>query len=164
MTYVLTAPRLPLDNQTWIPVRDGDLAAWLLFQRHYSKYHYKDGRLPRKIVGPGYYILLINAPGTALFCWRKFRNPVDSGICCNIFRNESPMLSSLMILEAEQIAWTRWPEERLYTYVNPRAIRSTNPGFCFISAGWHKCRVTKKNQLLVFEKFPTSNPVHPQKA
>lgn len=32
-------------------------------------------------------------------------------------------LSSDLIREAERIAQARWPDERLYTYVNPRAVK-----------------------------------------
>lgn len=49
----ILAPRIPIDDRTWQQVRDGDITAWALFQRHYSKYHYKDGRNPKRFVGPG---------------------------------------------------------------------------------------------------------------
>lgn len=78
---------------------------------------------------------------------------IQYGICCAIFRNESPILSSTLILEAEQHAWARWPGQRLYTYVNGAAIRSTNPGYCYLKAGWSKCGATKSG-LVILEKLP----------
>jgi hypothetical protein len=39
-------------------------------------------------------------------------------------------------------------------YVNPRKVGSSNPGFCFIQAGWRKCGITKRNRLLIFERPP----------
>jgi hypothetical protein len=39
------------------------------------------------------------------------------GVNCAVFRNESSVLSSELIREACGLAWTRWPGERLYTYV-----------------------------------------------
>ena len=45
--------------------------------------------------------------------------------------------------QAVEIAWRRWPGERLFTYVNGGKIRSTNPGYCFLMAGWRKCGISK---------------------
>lgn len=138
----------------WIPVRDGDKGALLLFQRHYSKYHYADGRKPTRFVGPGERIVLVTACGKAMFVWRKFIDKSgQKGINCSIFRNENKyLLSSDLIKAAEEIAWSRWPGERLYTYVNERAVKSCNPGYCFKKAGWSLCGRTKKRDLLIFEK------------
>lgn len=44
----------------------------------------------------------------------------------------------------------KWPGERFYTYVNPKKVKSTNPGYCFMAAGWKKCGMTGKG-LLIFE-------------
>jgi len=150
----ITAPMLKLYEQNWIPVRDGNLAAWLLFQRHYSKYHYKDGRRPKRFVRPGERIVLITQDGLALFVWRKFIDASgQKGVNCSVFRNEGPILSSKLILEAEQWAWDRWPGQRLYTYVNAKKIKSSNPGYCFKMAGWKVCGITKVNKLVILEKF-----------
>lgn len=144
---------LPLFPETWQPVRDGNAAAKVLHNRHYSKYWYADGRRPRKFVGPGEYIALVTTCGKALFVWKKFRDASgQTGVNCSVFRNESEHLSSNLILEAEKIAWNRWPGERLYTYVNPRKIRSTNPGFCFKKAGWKVCGLTKARSLIILFK------------
>lgn len=152
---MIYAPQLPLSMDIWIRVRDGNLAGLLLHRRHYSKYHYKDGRNPVRFVGPGERIVLVTQDGKALFVWRKFRDASDQfGVNCAVFRNEGDVLSSSLISEAERIAWERWPGERLYTYVNPRKIRSTNPGYCFIKAGWRKCGITQARKLLIFEKLP----------
>ena len=90
----------------------------------------------------------------ALFVWRKFiSDDNQNGINCSVFRNEGPILSSVLILEAEQLAWSRWPRERLYTYVNSKKIQSVNPGFCFKKAGWKTCEI-KPSGLHVLEKLP----------
>ena len=145
----------------WIEVKDGDVRARALFDRHYSRIHYKDGRQfnpnnPKRnlFCGPGAKMVLLTTTCDALFVWRKF-NSGDSqqGINCMVFRNESPLLASELILEAERLAAQRWPGERFYTYVKPQGVKSTNPGFCFIRAGWRKCGITKVNKLLIFEKF-----------
>jgi hypothetical protein len=138
---------------TWIEVKDGDDRARGIFDRHYSRHHYKDGRKPRQFVGPGFKMVLLTVDCQALFVWRKFIDKSgQKGINCAVFRNESSLLSSDLILQAESLAMERWPGERFYTYVNPRKIRSTNPGFCFLKAGWQKCGITKKLKLVILEK------------
>lgn len=146
--------RLFSDDQPWVQILDGDPVAKKIFDRHYSRIFYKDGRDPKLFVGPGEKLVLITKEQDALFVWRKFQSDDGQlGINCAIFRNESKQLSSFLLNEAEKIAWKRWPGERLYTYVNPRKIQSKNPGFCFKSNGWKKCGVTKVNKLIILEKF-----------
>ena len=144
-------------GQHWYAVKDGDAVARTIFNRHYSRHLYQDGRKPKLFVGPGEKMVLITTDGTALFVWRKFISADgQQGVNCSIFRNECEVLSSVLILEAEQLAWTRWPGERLYTYVSPTKIKSTNPGYCFLQAGWIKCGVTATNKLIILEKYPES--------
>lgn len=145
---------LPFSGSIWVEVKDGNPYGLKIFQRHYSKYHYKDGRKPKLFVGPGQKIVLISHDGMALFVWRKFiSNDGQQGVNCAVFRNESTMKSSEMILEAEAIATRRWPGERFFTYVNPRRIKSKNPGYCFKLAGWNFIGITKKNKLHILEKI-----------
>lgn len=144
------------EKETWLQVRDGNLLAADLFSRHYSKYHYKDGRKHTRFVGPGQRIVLITECGKAMFVWRKFIDASgQQGINCAIFRNETTLLSSDLIRQAVDIAWERWPGERLYTYVNGQKVRSTNPGCCFKKAGWRECGITKTRKLLIFELLPS---------
>jgi hypothetical protein len=139
----------------WLESRDGDEACREIFDRHYSRYVYADGRQPKLFVGPGEKCVLISEDGTALFVWRKFiSGDGQQGVNCAVFRNEGDILSSTLILAAEDIAWNRWPGERLFTYVQPKLIRSTNPGACFKHADWQKCGVTKWNKLVILEKLP----------
>lgn len=143
----------------WFLCRDADDVVRGIFDRHYSRIHYADGRTPKHFVGPGEKMVLISEDETAIFVWRKFINGAgERGINCAVFRNEGPVLSSELILEASAVAWKRWPGERLYTYVNAGAIRSTNPGACFKKAGWRKCGVTKWNKLVILEKPQHAQP------
>ena len=148
------------DGSVWIPARDGDPSVRAVFDRHYSRIRYADGRSPTKFVGPGEYMVLRTAACDAIFVWKNFISRDDQeGVNCGVFRNEGVLLSSDLILEAERLAWERWPGERLFTYVNPAKVRSTNPGYCFLRAGWQRCGVTKVHRLLVLEKLP--NPARP---
>lgn len=156
MSILATQP-LPLGivDGYWLPIKDGDPRARWLFDRHYSRIRYADGRKRGIFCGPGAKMVLLTVECDALFVWRRFESgDGQQGINCAIFRNEGHVLSSLLIQEAEQLAWSRWPGERLYTYVNPRAVQSRNPGYCFKVAGWKKCGVTKWNKLLILEKLP----------
>jgi hypothetical protein len=144
--------RYPSCPPVWWITRDGDRVASELYDRHYSRYVYKDGRQPKKIVGPGEYIMLRTWTGDALFVWRRFRDASGQvGVNCAIFRNESPHRSSDLIRQADAVADFCWPGLRHYTYVNARRIKSTNPGFCFEAAGWRKCGRTKGG-LVILEK------------
>jgi hypothetical protein len=142
-------PLLPFAE--WIPVLDGDERAREIFRRHYSYKPYADGRDPILFVGPGEKLVLLRDGG--LFVWRRFiSGDGQQGVNCAVFRNEGAGLASDLIREADAIADSKWPKERHYTYVNPRKVRGTNPGFCFERAGWRKCGVTKWNRLLIMER------------
>lgn len=150
--------RLFDDFQVWVQVRDGNPVAADIFSRHYSKYHYKDGRTHTRFVGPGERIVLITKAGDALFVWRKFINADgQKGVNCSVFRNENKNVLSYQLLnEAEKIARERWLGERMYTYVNPKKIKSSNPGYCFKMNGWKQCGITKKRKLIILEKNDSS--------
>jgi hypothetical protein len=153
----MTATAPLLDLATWIPILDGDDEARALFERHYSRKRYADGRAPRLFVGPGQKLVLTTPCRRALFVWRKFiSGDGQQGVNCAIFRNEkSGRRSSDLIREADAIADQRWPGERHFTYIDPRAIVSDNPGYCFLRAGWRRCGITKWNRLLILERSAT---------
>lgn len=137
----------------WIEVKDGNDTGRALFDRHYSRYRYADGRKPKLYLGPGEKMVLLTPCARALFAWRKFiSGDGQEGINCAIFRNEGAGLSSDLVRAADALADERWPGERHYTYVNPREIRSANPGYCFIMAGWERCGITKKRKLVILER------------
>ena len=50
-------PFFPL--REWIEVGDGNDDARAIFDRHYSRYIYKDGRTPLLFVGPGQKLVLV---------------------------------------------------------------------------------------------------------
>ncbi len=134
----------------WIVGQDGEPELRALYEKHYSCYHYKDGRRPILFCGPGQKIVLTTPERNALFVWRKFKDDSgQQGINCAVFRNEGRLLSSDLIREADAIADFCWPGERHYTYIRAEAIKSRNPGFCFIRAGWGKIGRTKNGLLIM---------------
>ena len=140
----------------WVRIRDGDPRLRAMYERHYSSHRYRDGRRVKKTVGPGEYLALITQDGTAVAAWRKFRSrdlAHGQGVNLMLFRNEAGLhLSSYLIQASDELAWERWPNERLYTYVNAAKVRSRNPGYCFQCAGWTRCGTTIGG-LLVFERL-----------
>lgn len=152
---MMVQPFLPIYTGEWLEVKDGNATGRILFRRHYSYKPYRDGRDPALFVGPGEKLVLLTPDARGLFIWRKFiSGDGQRGVNCAVFRNEGEALASDLIREADRIAWKQWPGERHYTYVNRKKVRSSNPGYCFLMAGWRKCGMTKHNKLLIFEMLP----------
>lgn len=156
----------------WLPAKDGDPRAFYLMSRHYSFQPYRDGRRQdlsyrnrHLFVGPGKKKVWLTVDCRALWVWRKFIDKSgQTGVNCAVFHNESDILASELILEAEQLAWRIWPGERLYTYVDDKAVPSPNPGYCFKKAGWQLVRDEKGKPVrtdsgkLILEKLPAELP------
>lgn len=124
-----------------------------LADRHYSR------RTPgaRQFCYSGKKLVLRDSAGLVLFVWMfpdvEKRMDGQTGYNCTIFRNESPRPSSDIILEAEEIAFGWWGRARLYTYVDPRKVRSSNPGYCFKVAGWRFVRRSTKGLHLLAKEL-----------
>jgi hypothetical protein len=154
-----------LIGEGWIEVRDGDETALTLFRRHYS---YKPTVRPKKglAVGPGFKLLLISADGMAVCAWRKEKHRKDdqTGVNCSIFRREGGGMASRVLAEARQLAWARWPGERLFTFVDPREVtptwRAGRPtwGHCFYQDGWVFEGLTQK-RLHILARYPNNEVV-----
>src|ERR1043165_1529337 len=125
-------------ERTW--KADPECAA--LADRHYSR---------RKVGSPQFMppgeTIVLRAPGAVWGWWRphpasgiKQMNGLD-GWTCSIFRNESAVLSSLLVLDAERFITDCGPSG-LITYVWDKRVRSVNPGACFKLAGY---RVTGRS-------------------
>jgi len=147
------ARQTSLLEAVWIPVKDGNDTARSIFDNHYSRRRYQDGRFDPRIGGPGERMLLITPDALALLVWRKFFSlDHQEGVSCAVFRNEgtSAGRSSDLIRAAMDLAWERWPRERLYTYVDPQKVRhKRDPGRCFLRAGWKRAGTTKKGLLIL---------------
>ena len=147
----------------WLATHRADPRAYALYARHYSAE--KNARSRRSVtanfLGPGECMVLLTIGCDALFAWQ--RNTVkrldgQAGVICTVFRNESLALSSLLIREACDLAWQRWPGERLFTYIADAKVRSSNPGYCFKMAGWRTCGRNKDGRLTILERLPECEP------
>lgn len=72
-----------------------------------------------------------------------------------IFRNEGAGLSSELIKEALDTTYREWlkrygalPKERLRTEIKVSAVRSTNPGYCYLMAGWERGPLVRGKRYL----------------
>lgn len=142
--------QLPAVSTHWCITRDGDPYGYELARRHYSARNYRQQR-QRLFVGPGRKLVLLSKDGAALFVWRRFvdgTQPPQTGHNCALFRNEGVTLSSDLIREAVAIVFNRWGRDRCYTLVNAEKVRSTNPGCCFLKAGWRRGGTTKTGKLI----------------
>ena len=65
---------------------------------------------------------------------------------CSAFRNEGAAMSSVLIRQAVAATLAYFgpsPELGMVTFVDPRKVRSTNPGFCYQCAGFIKDGATE---------------------
>jgi len=127
---------------TWEVVKVSDLRARALRDRHYTT-----KRPGGATVGPpGRRLVLVTPDGLAAWIThhpdpRLVLDRVDAWRC-TLFRNEGPRLSSELVREAMALTAQVWadhpPTAGWLTYVWPAKLRSTNPGYCFLAAGWHR--------------------------
>lgn len=141
----------------WVRVTKFDRRALALYERHYSARHYADGRVRRQFCPPGETMVLLTPTCDAVFAWVHNTVPRydrQLGVNCTLFRNEGQTRSSDLVKEASELAQTRWPGMRLFTYVADGKIRSTNPGYCFKQAGWKRCGRNADGRLTILELLP----------
>jgi hypothetical protein len=153
-----------IPGQHWYASHRADPRACALFLRHYSADKNREYRAPGQtnFVAPGEPMVLLTPTADALFVWLK--NGIErwdgqEGVICTVFRNEGHALSSTLIREADELAWQRWPGERHFTYVDPKKTtrrrgKTSQPGACFIHAGWRHCGQSKSG-LAILERLPT---------
>ena len=137
----------------WLISHDMNPKAQELADRHYSR---KTPGSKKGFIGPGEKLVLLSPTGDALFTWLRsradYRGDKIDGVNCTIFRNEGPVLSSKLILEAEKFAHDRWPGLKLFTYVSKAKVKSKNPGWCFMKAGWKLVGENKSGELRLLVK------------
>jgi hypothetical protein len=113
---------------------------------------------------PGETLILLTGDSNAVFGW--WRPHPDSGLSsmngldgwtCTIFRNESGVLSSELILAAEESLASTGRSigpDGLMTYVWDSKLRSSNPGCCFKKAGWKAIGRSADQRKTLLQKKP----------
>ena len=140
----------------WYEVKDGDPRAVAIYRRHYSAKKTNHGQridyCRYGFSGKGESMILLTQDCGALFGWRFVKG---EGANCFVFRREFGVLASDLIKEANQLAYDRWGNVRLYTYVDPKEVKGD--GLCFKKAGYKKLPGrTKKNKLICLEIKPSA--------
>ncbi|MGH9222613.1 MAG: hypothetical protein ACRD2W_02150 [Acidimicrobiales bacterium] len=112
---------------------------------------FADRHYPRRSIGwpvvgpPGHRLALVTPCERAVWLTHYTDHP-DDGLDawrCSIFRNEGAGLSSVLILSAMAMTAEQWgaaPPDGWVTFVDPRKVNGTNPGYCFLVAGWWRDR------------------------
>lgn len=117
-----------------------DLAANALADRHYSRQTPGCGQ----IGPPGRRIVLVTLDERALWLTHypkpEYAQDGLDAYRCSIFRREGGPLASLLIEEAMAITERLWgpAADGWVTWIDTRKVRSTNPGYCFLQAGWRR--------------------------
>jgi len=155
----------------WRLADRSDPVACRIFDRHYS-------RTPRAVgapncAPPGRVLVLVTEDARALWISRQQAREAchhawPGSWECSAFRNEGGGLSSDLIREAvaaTRAAWGAPPAEGFLTFVNSSRVRGTNPGYCFLRAGWRRlAERTKKLGLVVLAlspgEFSEPEPAH----
>ena len=145
----------------WHLSHRADPRARLLADRHYNRQNADS----EQIAPPGKAFVLLTDCGDALWIssYQKFVQHAWPGAWnCSAFRNENPKnLSSELIREAmaaTRYAWGDPPPQGMITFVDPNAISSPNPGFCFLKAGFKRVGITQRRKRLVFHIAPEDMP------
>lgn len=136
----------------WSRVPRCDVAARVLADRHYSR------QTPgaAEFMPPGRTFVLLGPDAV----WGAIENLDPVGYRrwrCSIFRNEGPVLSSVLIREATERTFAWWrvrhgglPPVWLTTEVDPDKVRKKrDPGACFLHAGWTRVGVTGGGLVLL---------------
>lgn len=146
-----------------LPVQDGTFGLRSWYESHYSARRYRDGRRPRKIVGPGEYEIFVSSDLGALLIFRKSIRAISGchGVYLSCFRREPwcRYRASDLLREAVRLAQLRWPGETFFTFVDPRKVRGTCPGYCFRRAGW-RCIGHTRRGLLILELRSNKSRCH----
>jgi hypothetical protein len=146
----------------WYLTDQADPRAIELADKHYSRKH----KGSAGVMPPGRMVVLLTEDGNAVWgtSWPYAamlrRTWATESWMCTIFRNESPFLSSELILEA--IAATRWiwgepPRDGMVTLIDAKKIKSTNPGYCYKMAGFQRIGFAKKGHTIL-QMLPEAMP------
>lgn len=161
-------PVIARSAMTWRRSNRFDPAALPLADRHYNRQ--KPGT--PQFVPPGRCLVLLSEDRSALWVtsWPKYVRHSWPGAWINtLFRNEGSDTSSWMIRLA--VAHTRAffgepPEIGMITFVDPGKVKSTNPGYCYLVAGFiHEGWTAKGLRVLRMppDRMPEPEPIYDPK-
>lgn len=148
----------------WRLATRADAVGAALADRHYNRQ--KPGA--KQFVPPGRCTVLVSACERAVWVtswpFAEYVRHAWAGAWVNsLFRNEGAGLSSELILEAVSATRSRWapPTRGLVTFVDARQVRSSNPGFCYLKAGFARAGRTVGGLEVLHlppERMPAAEP------
>lgn len=137
----------------WVRSTKFDPLVCALADRHYSRRPSSVGC--GQVGPPGRLLVFLSSDGLAAWVshWPKAELALDGidAFRCSLFRNESPVLSSVLIAEARATTVESWgppPSDGWLTYIEPGKIASANPGYCFKLDGWELDRDWSHRRLI----------------
>jgi hypothetical protein len=137
-----------------------DPVAAAIADRHYNRQ--KVGA--PQFVPPGRCLVLLAEDTSAVWVtswpFAEYVRHAWAGAWVNsLFRNEGKHLSSELIRQAIAVTLWRWqpPEQGMITFVNTSKIRSTNPGYCYLQAGFSRVGHTVGG-LVALQLLPADMP------
>lgn len=144
----------------WRLSNRADPLAVAIADRHYNRQ--KPGT--SQFVPPGRCVVLLSEDVRAVWVtswpFAEYVRHEWAGAWVNsLFRNEGAGLSSELIREAIAATCFFWdpPELGLVTFVDSAKVRSTNPGYCYLRAGFHKVGYTQGG-LVALQLLPNAMP------
>jgi hypothetical protein len=131
-------------TENWREVSKCNPIARSLADGHYTYRPVKSRKMGREVGPPGQKIVMLTPDGRAV--WGSHRPAPWSGVkradgfegaTCFIYRNTGySVMSSALIREAVGYTASLWGVSRFLTYVGVEYVGSSNPGYCFIKAGF----------------------------
>lgn len=146
----------------WLRSWRADPRGAALADRHYSRRRHGSAQF----VPPGRCLVLITPCERAVWVthwpFREFvRHEWAGAWICSLFRNEGAGLSSELIRAAVRETIERYgevPWRGMVTFVAPAKVRSTNPGYCFLRAGFVHVGRTKDQGHVALKLHPSRMP------
>lgn len=141
----------------WREVPKAHPAVLRLADRHYSRQQPGTSQCTRPGVN---LVLILDGGGAVWVTWRPIpqvgRKDRLEAWECTMFRNETPLLSSRLIVAATDVVWRRWgwpPRDGLITSIDTAATRRrrskrSEPGHCYRAAGWQAFEHSGRNGLV----------------
>lgn len=148
----------------WRLSHRADQEARVIADRHYNRQ--KIGS--PQFVPPGRCLVLKAEPEAAPAFWvtswpfaEYVKHAWAGAWVCSAFRNEGPMLSSVLITSAVAATRWRWPEIPdlgMITFVDERKVKAKrDPGYCYLRSGFKAVGHTKGG-LVALQLLPADMP------
>lgn len=152
-----------MEPMRWYVSDRFDPRARRIADRHYNRQ--KVGS--PQFVPPGRCLVLVTAEADAFWVtsWpfaQYVRHAWAGAFVCSAFRNEGPVLSSVLVAQAVEATvahFQAWPAQGFVTFVDAEKVRpKRDPGRCYRRAGWQPAGHTKGGLVALCLQEPPQAP------